>query len=225
LNLAGIRGVIFDFDGTLAPNLDLPLMRQQVVALTQATGVPAAVFADRYIIEIIDAATRWLQQNNKRHSDDYHQRAHALITNFELDAASRIEPFPEVRGLLSLLQANDVRTAVVTRNCEQAVRNTFPDIDQHLDLLLARDNVVHYKPDPRHLVQALQGLGTAADESLMVGDGSMDMQLGATLGLTCVGVLTGSSSTEALQQAGAHLVLEHVRELGPLFSAAIRQAG
>jgi phosphoglycolate phosphatase len=218
LKFPGIRGVIFDFDGTLAPNLDLPLMRAQLVALTEQAGVPSAVFADRYIIEIIEASTAWLHQHDRAAAADYHQRAHNLITRFELDAASRIEPFPEVRDLLARLRSMQVRTAVVTRNCEQAVRNTFPDIDQHLDLLLARDNVSHYKPDPRHLQQALTGLGTVAADSMMIGDGRMDMELGNTLGLTCIGVLTGSSSAAALEASGATLVLDHVRELASLFA-------
>jgi len=218
LNSAAIRGVIFDFDGTLAPNLDLPLMRQRVIELTIAEGVPEPVFADRFIIEIIEAAASWLESENGAVAADYHQRAHSLITRFELDAAAEVEPFPEVRALLASLRSRRLRTAVVTRNCEAAVRNTFPDIDQHLDVLLARDNVEYYKPDPRHLQQALTLLGTAPHESMMIGDGRMDMQLGRDLGLVCVGVLTGSSSAEALESAGADMVLEHIRDLDELLN-------
>src|SRR5690606_6081130 len=47
--------VLFDFDGTLAPNLDLPGLRRRVVDLTLACGVPEAAFAGRYIVEVLDA--------------------------------------------------------------------------------------------------------------------------------------------------------------------------
>lgn len=216
MNLGHLRGVIFDFDGTLAPNLDLPEMRRRVIELTLDAGVPETIFEDHYIIEIIEAAAEWLRTSNGRDGDTYHTSAHQLITDFELGAASRLEPFPEVRQLLGNLRAADIATAVVTRNCEQAVRNTFPDIDDHLDLLLARDNVKHYKPDPRHLEAALTGLGTSSQAAAMIGDGAMDMQLGRQLGLTCIGVLTGSQEAHALRAAGADLVLEHVRELDAL---------
>jgi phosphoglycolate phosphatase len=214
LNLAHTRGVIFDFDGTLAPNLDLPEMRRQVVELSLAAGVPGEVVEGLFIIEIIEAATTWLQPASQANAAKFHQRAHQHISNFELEAASRLDPYPEVRQLLKQLRDRDIRTAVVTRNCEQAVRNTFPDIDDHLDLLLARDNVEHYKPDPRHLQQALTGLGTSTATSLMIGDGRMDMQLGQELGLTCIGVLTGSHPEDVLIEAGADFILEHVRDLG-----------
>ena len=52
MNLSHIRGVVFDFDGTLAPNLDLPEMRRQVIELSASAGVPGDVVEDLFIIEI-----------------------------------------------------------------------------------------------------------------------------------------------------------------------------
>ena len=40
IELESPDAVLFDFDGTLAPNLDLADMRRQVVDLTIAAGVP-----------------------------------------------------------------------------------------------------------------------------------------------------------------------------------------
>jgi phosphoglycolate phosphatase len=213
LNLARASCFVFDFDGTLAPNLDLPEMRRQLIRRTLEQGVPPAVFEHRYIIEIIDAADDWLIEHKPGSAARYSSEAHRFITSFELEAASRVEPFPGVRDLLERMRRTARRTAVVTRNCEQAVRNTFPDIDDHLDVLLARDNVEHYKPHPAHLQNALCALGGTASQSVMVGDGQMDMRLGRSLGLTCVGVLSGSHGRAQLEDAGADLVLNHVTEL------------
>lgn len=213
MNLSAVTCFVFDFDGTLAPNLDLPDMRRQLIALTVAEGVPPSAFADRYIIEIIDAAHAWLQASGRGGADAYRDRAQQFIIDFELAAALDIAPFPEVRPLCEQLKRRGARSAVITRNCEQAVRNTFPDIDDHLDLLLARDNVEHFKPDPRHLDQALEALAQAPANAVMVGDGRMDMEVGRSSGLTCVGVLTGSSTRSELEAAGAHLVLDHVSQL------------
>jgi len=212
----GVRCFIFDFDGTLAPNLDLPELRRRIAAMALARGVPEHVFAGRYIIETVDAAHAWLHAGGDRAADDYRDEAHRFITDFELAAASHLEPFPQVRDLLGSLRRRQRLSAVVTRNCEQAVRNTFPDIDAHVDVLLARDNVPHCKPDPRHVEHALRALDSRPEDAAMVGDGRMDMSLGRSLGLLCVGVLTGSSDRQALLEAGADLVVDHVAQLAAL---------
>jgi phosphoglycolate phosphatase len=219
LRLERQRAFIFDFDGTLAPNLDLQGMRRGVIARTLAAGVPEAVFEGEYIIEIIDAGRRWLLQAGRDDADAYYDGAHAYITRFELEAARAVDPFPEVRGLLGELRSRGSKSAVVTRNCESAVYRTFPDIDAHLDVVLARDNVRHPKPDPRHLEAALARLQARASEAVMIGDGALDMTLGRSLGLCCIGVLTGSNDRAALEAAGADLVLERVGDLAALLGS------
>ncbi len=205
---AGLEGVIFDFDGTLAPNLDLPDMRRQVIALTQATRVPAEVYADRYIVEIIDAAYAWLKEHQPNDADPYHHNAHTLITNFERRAAQDTKPFPGVESKLVELRQAGFRLGVVTRNCRDAVLNVFPDLLAYVDALHARDDTTHLKPDPRHLLQNLTALKCQPERTAMVGDGALDMHAGRQLNMYCVGVLSGSGDAETLTAAGAHLVLE-----------------
>lgn len=216
LQISEFDAVIFDFDGTLAPNLDLVEMRRQVMAMSLAAGVPPGITRELLIIEIIEASTDWLKNQDHGHAEAFHERAHQHITYFELEAAGRLEPFPEVRGILNALRERGIRSAVVTRNCEEAVRSTFPDIDEYLDLLLARDNVAFCKPDPRHLQDALDGLNASPQAAMMIGDGRLDMELGRSLKLSCIGVLTGSQTKNALLDAGADVVVDHVRQLSQL---------
>ena len=204
---------LFDFDGTLAPNLDLPEMRRQVIALTLSRGVPEAVFKDHYMVEIIEIAAAWLAESEPTTAATYFKQAHGLITDFELAAAAEVDPFPQARPLLSQLRSLNLKTAVVTRNCEAAVRCVFPDIDGYCDLLLARDQVTHLKPDPRHLQLALDTLQQTPEQAVMIGDGRMDMHTGAALGLFCVGVLSGSSDSPTLLAAGADLILPDIQSL------------
>lgn len=203
-----LRGVLFDFDGTLAPNLDLPDMRRQVVALTTAAEVPDKVFADLYIVEIITAATAWLARYSAEQAAHYHAQAHRLITNFELAAAASTDPFPGIADKLGNLRQLGLRLGVVTRNCRAAVLQVFPDIMNYVDALHCRDDTEHLKPDPRHLQNCLEEMQVAPHEAAMVGDGALDMHVGRQLDMYCIGVLSGSSDHLRLQQAGAHLILD-----------------
>ncbi|MCZ6711577.1 MAG: HAD family hydrolase [Gammaproteobacteria bacterium] len=211
--LARAQAFIFDFDGTLAPNLNLVDMRRQVIALTAGRGVPNDEFEHLFIVEIIEAATSWLADNDPVAANAYHATAHGLITDFELAAAAKAEPFPGVREMLGELKSNGKRLGVVTRNCEPAVRTVFHDIDDFCETVLARDNAEFLKPDLRHVTQALSILGVAPQHAAMIGDGQMDMRVGKQLGMLCVGVLSGSSSLERLRDAGADLILDSVQGL------------
>jgi phosphoglycolate phosphatase len=211
--IAAAGCILFDFDGTLAPNLDLPDLRRRVVALTRRRGVPDPAFEGLYIVEIIEAAARWLSERNPEAAASYHREGHDLITAFEVAAASHTQPFPEIPPMLRALRARHKRLGVVTRNCGSAVRTIFRDIDAYCDSVLTRDDVTHLKPDARHLQAALQALGQPDGPAVMVGDGALDMHVGRELGMICVGVLTGSGNAALLTDAGAHLVLPSAADL------------
>ncbi|MDZ7669227.1 MAG: HAD family hydrolase [Gammaproteobacteria bacterium] len=211
--MAQARALLFDFDGTLAPNLDLPDLRRRVVSLTLAHGVPEAVFSGRYIVEILDAGAAWLAPRDSARGSELHAHGHRLIRDFEIEAARRTEPFADARGLLAGLRDCGMALAVVTRNCRAAVQAAFPDIADYCDAVLARDDVAHLKPDVRHVRQALEVLGHAPHQAVMVGDGQLDMHMGRALGLYCVGVLTGSSDAGSLREAGADAVLARAGDL------------
>ena len=215
------KAVLFDFDGTLAPNLDLPGMRRDVVAYTESCGVPAEVFADLYILEVIDAAVDWLRSQVEKpvSPDAYFDQAHQIILDIELGAAAETKPFPGVKELLVTLARNNIKTGVVTRNCREAVLQTFPDILDYVDVLHARGDVVHLKPDPRHLTTTLEALEMTPEAAVMVGDGQLDMSVGKSIGTYCVGVLSGSADHEGLVSAGADVVLTDCLGLNELVLA------
>lgn len=208
-----LEGLLFDFDGTLAPNLDLPDMRRQVVELTATYNVPPDVYRDRYIVEVIDAAAEWMQQQNRPDQREYYRSAHDLITRIEVDAAACTAPFAGIDRVLLALREAGFKLGVVTRNCRRAVLAVFPELLSYVDHLVARDDASHLKPDTRHLSQCLEALNCSPHQAAMIGDGALDMHAGAALQMYCIGVLTGSSDHARLVEAGAHLVLDHCVDL------------
>ena len=211
--------VLFDFDGTLVPNLDLTDMRRQIAAMAKAAGVPDSVYDGLYIVEIIEASQAWLSNQDTalaNSAEAYAAASHQRINDIEMQAASNTAPFTAVRQVLNQLRDKGYRLGIVTRNCRAAVLTMFPDMDEYVDCLHARDDVEYLKPDPRHLQSNLDALGVAPEAALMVGDGALDMQAGRALAMRCVGVLTGSNDAPTLYAAGANEVLEDYRGLAAL---------
>lgn len=208
--LADIQCVVFDFDGTLSPNLDLASMRQEVVKVTQGYEVPADVYENQMIVEVITTSQAWLQSHRPDAAATYALAAHQKILDIELGAAAQTTLFTATRPLLAQLRTAGCKTAIVTRNCREAVLQIFPDVLSYCDSLKARDDVDHIKPDPRHVEAALQEAGYRAGKAMMVGDGKLDMQVGQALNMCCLGVLSGSNNRQALTAAGADVVLDDI---------------
>ena len=210
------QAILFDFDGTLVPNLDLADMRRQIADMAKAAGVPDEIYDGLYIVEIIEASQAWLSAQDPALANTaqaYATASHQRINDIEMEAASNTVPVEGVRQVLSQLKDAGYRLGIVTRNCRAAVLTMFPDMDEFIDCLHARDDVAHLKPDPRHLQDNLDALGVGASAAVMVGDGALDMQAGKALNMRCVGVLTGSNNRQALIEAGATDVLADYRGL------------
>ena len=65
----------------------------------------------------------------------------------------------------------------------------------------------HLNKEGKLALLVLKALGVEPASALMVGDGLLDMEVGKSVGLKCVGVLTGSNTLDQLEAAGADIVL------------------
>ena len=217
--LPPFEAILFDYDGTLAVlNLDFAAMRRQLLAFTVAQGIAHQELHGFDILEMLDWATAWLRQRHPEQAVRYAREAEQLIQNIEVEAARSSGLLPGVPELLVALRQEQIGVGIVTRNCDAAVRVTFPHIDTYCQAFVPRDRVTQVKPHPAHLQAALDCLGTTPERALMVGDGAMDIQAGKALGMFSIGVLSGSSPRAKLLAQGADLVLASAADLLPYVS-------
>jgi phosphoglycolate phosphatase len=130
------------------------------------------------------------------------------ITAMELDAAARGRLFDFTRPLLAELKARGLATAIVTRNCTAAVRRVFPDVAQCCDVFLPREDAPRVKPDPAHVLLALERLGVAPEKALMVGDHPLDVETARRAGTLAGAVASGRVDLEALSLAAPDFAAE-----------------
>lgn len=217
-----LRAVVFDFDGTLArPSLDFTLMKQRIARLAggfpqhvqeEARELPSGLPA----LEWIDAIAGSLGSSS---GAAFHMQAHALIAEMEREAASRTSLFPFTRQLLRALEARGTAVGIITRNNRAAVDAVFPDVLSFARLVLTREDVAAVKPDPAHLLAALDLLGARPEASLMVGDHPTDVQTARRAGTAAAAVASGGTSLEALQEAEPDLLMPDAGELLELLAA------
>ena len=204
------RTIIFDFDGTLATlTLDFEAMRSRVLDVAQSY-LGGDVRFNGYILEWLeDRASELAKSRGRDVAASFLADSHACIEDEEMKAAERGRLFPFTRELLQGLQKGDVRTAVITRNTSQAVSTVFPDIEDHCDCLLARDQVEQVKPNPEHLLQALRTVGGSLEATLMVGDHPIDIATGHQAGTRTAGVTSGRIKAGDFLEAKADHVADN----------------
>src|SRR5262249_44351951 len=160
------EAILFDYDGTLAIlNLDFAAMRRHLHAFTVTQGVSPQALDGLDILEMLAWATGWLRQHAPAQADPYAREAEQLIQAMEVEAARSSGLLPGVPELLAILQQEQIGVGIVTRNCDAAVRVTFPHIDTYCRAFIPRDRTTQVKPHPAHLQAALDCLGTTPDRA------------------------------------------------------------
>ncbi len=208
LALHDIKAVIFDFDGTLAAlNIDFSAMRERVFDLMRRSGIHEEAIREEYLLEIIDEVYKMLWEKNPSGAEIFYREAHAILHEVEMRAAEKGRLLPGAQRTLKGLRERGIKVGIITRNCEDAVREVFPKIDDFCDIFVSRNSVEKVKPHPDHLTRAMDSLKISAEEAMMVGDHIIDIQAGKRVGMKTIGVLTGRTKREEFENAGADYIL------------------
>lgn len=212
--LCGIRAIIFDFDGTLAVlNIDFSSMKERVFDLMRHYGIEEELIEERYILEIIDEVYQILWRDNPSSAEEFYQEAHQILHEIELRAAEKGRLIPGVEVTLKILRGKGIKVGIVTRNCEDAVRKVFPNINEFCDVFISRNSIKKVKPHPDHLTSAMKMLGVSGGEAVMIGDHPIDIQAGKMVEMKTIGVLTGRTKEEEFERAGADYILRDASEV------------
>lgn len=118
-----------------------------------------------------------------------------------------------VRGFKAAGHPLAIITAKISQGAERTLRHV--GLWEVVDLVVAADTVARSKPDPMPVRHALERLGRAPAEAVMIGDSNHDLAAGRAAGTATAGVLWGAASREVLAPLADHLLGE-VAELGPL---------
>ena len=212
--LGRVRAIIFDFDGTLAVlNIDFSLMREQVVDLMGRYGIEEKAVQEKYLLEIIDEVYQILWKKSPAAAEAFYGESHHILHEVEMKAAEKGRLIPGTEATLKGLRKKGIKVGIITRNCEDAVRKVFPDIDDFCDIFVSRNSVKRVKPHPDHLTYVMRWLQISGEESMMVGDHVIDIQAAKRVGMKSIAVLTGRTEKEEFEKAGADCVLMSVSEI------------
>ncbi|MDH5483472.1 MAG: HAD family hydrolase [Candidatus Bathyarchaeota archaeon] len=217
-----IKAVIFDLDGTLASfNIDYRMVRADVRSLLMSRGLPASILsANESIFEMLKKTEIFLKNHGKKEKSimEIRQKALAIAERYELEAAKTTSLLSGVIETLKALRKMNLKIGLCTINSEKSTNYILKrfKIAGFFDAVTARDKVKYVKPNTEHLEATLMALEVNPNETVVVGDGGIDMKCAKELKAIAVGLPTGLSSTEHLINSGANYLITSITDMPTL---------
>ncbi len=215
----GVKGVVFDLDGTLIrSSVDFKAMKRRMIDILARYGVPRELLGtDKTTVENLRRAERiWdemgVDQEVRRKAL---KEVEEVMNEAELEALPTVEAIEGVREALEKLRGKGLKLAVLTRGHQtyavEALRRA--GLLELIDVILTRDTVRKPKPDPEALLEAAKRLGLGIDEIIFVGDHPMDSACAEGASVRFIAVLTGWMGEDEWRAVGVSEVVESVSTL------------
>ena len=214
-----IKAVIFDLDGTIASfNLDYKALRGEVRSYLLRVGVPASVLAvNESIFDMLKKTTIYLKNSGKSAEamDEVRNEALAIAEKYELEAAASTDLLPGAYETLKALKQMSLKIGLFTLNSDKAANYILQrfKLGDFFGVTVPRNKVNFVKPNPEHLEMALKILGVAPEETVVVGDGNVDMESAKELKAVAVGLPAGAARIDQLMRHGANYIITSITDL------------
>ena len=114
-----------------------------------------------------------------------------------------------------LLKKAGVKIVIASNNIHPVLERQLANlgIRQYIDDIVAVEDVENVKPAPDIAIEALRRYNIKPEEALVVGDATLDMDMGRGAGCHLCGVSFGSHSPEMLRERGARYIIDNFSEL------------
>jgi phosphoglycolate phosphatase len=219
VNPISIKAVIFDLDGTIASfKLDYKAVRGEVRSYLLRVGVPASLLSvNETIFEMLKKTQIFMKNSGKSAEamEEIKKEALAIAEKYELEAARDTSLLPGASETLKTLKQRGLKIGLFTLSGDKAVSYILQrfKLGDFFGVIVPRNKVNYVKPNPEHLEMALKVLGVAPEETVVVGDGNVDMESARELKTTAVGLPTGTSTIEQLTIHGANYIITSITDL------------
>ena len=218
--LPPLRAVAFDLDGTLTDSA--PGICATVAAVLTEAGHAAPADADVRAMIGLPLADILLRHAPGAAAHDVEALAARYRAVYEATVIPQTLLFPRAWSLLRACRAAELKLALVTAKSTETATAVLRRCRVHglFGSIVGGDRASRPKPYPDLAALAIAELGVAPSETLVVGDGAHDVEMGRRAGARTCGVAWGVHQAEQLQAAGADYIVHSMRELHALILAS-----
>lgn len=205
-----ISTILFDLDGTILDTNEL-IIQSFFHALE---GIAPEGFSREHIIPsmgqpLTDQLKLFSGLENVEHLTQAYRQMNLRLHD-EL-----VTPFPFVQEVLKGLHERGIRLGVVTTKMRLTTERglKFTGLFDYISAIVTIDDVEHPKPHPEPVLKAMAALGSKGQETMMVGDSTVDIVSANEAGAVSVGVAWSLKGEDVLREAGALHIIHDMRDL------------
>lgn len=131
------------------------------------------------------------------------------------EAEQLIELFDGVAETLDTLRKAGVKIVIASNNVHPVLERQLKNlgIRQYIDDIVAVEDVENVKPAPDIALEVLRRCNIKAEEAIVVGDSTYDMDMGREAGCHLCGVSYGGHTPDMLREKGAKYIIDSFSEL------------
>lgn len=185
--MKGITTILFDVDGTL---LDTTELIFQALENSFSMNSKLSLTRDQFRTVVGRPLTECYQILTGQDEVEAFCITHH---DFQLKNLHLSKPYSNTLATLKKLKDQGIKTAAVTSRKKKSTSLTLEQagLTPFLDFSVFADEVTRHKPDPEALNKAMVFLGSAPEETVMVGDSEADILGGRNAGVRTIGALYG----------------------------------
>jgi HAD superfamily hydrolase (TIGR01509 family) len=216
-----LKAVIFDIDGTLVDSVDLHARAWHAAFAHFGHQVEFSAVRSQIGKGGDQLMPMFLSKEEiARRGEEIEEYRSNL---YKQQYLPRVRGFPEVQQLIERIKENGLQVALASsaKSDELQTYKQIAGIEDPIDEETSADDAAKSKPHPDIFKAALDRLGVAASEAIVVGDSPYDAQAAGKIGLRTIGVLCGGFPPADLRQAGCIAIYRDPADLLRRFDPSV----
>ncbi len=206
-----IKGVLFDFDGTLLNTNQSVCEGYRKLFKTFRPDFPISDDFLRSLLgpSLVQIFPKYFKEDNDTLISIYREGANSIKDK------EHIKPFNNAIETLKTLKEKGYIVAIVSSRKVSSLIDmaNLYDMNKYFDLIIGSDSVSKHKPDPEPILLALSKLNLKNDEVIMVGDHGGDIKAGVSANVKAYGVSYSCYGKDNLLKDGATKVIDDLSEV------------
>jgi len=220
--MLSVQGVVFDLDGTLVRSQhDYSEMTRRIKQVLLDAGVVSELVEERgRAWQVMRGGPGSLNGLGIHESlfNNIAEKVTAALNSVEVLSLNTVESIPNAKEILDHLKKEGYSIGIATRACKEYSEKALEKLDlkQYIDAMLARDEVVYPKPDPRHLFGVVELLSLCPDDIIFIGDTNTDLDTAKAANIPFIAYLGNPRWAERMKESGIEYGISDLIELKKL---------